>query len=1320
MTTKANLSSQNVWLVSMRQAAALALALALAGASVAAGGAEVPLTAAFKLIEDAVAKGEIPGAVVLVAHRGKIVREAAYGLSDMEHRVPFRTDTVCWLASVTKPVTTAAIMKLVEEGKLRLDDPVEKYLPEFQTQQDKEGRHHAITIRQLLTHTAGLPGDPPTRKDVFDPEWRGKSVAETVGPIAQATLQFIPGARVRYSNAGFYILGRIIEIASGRPYADYVKESILDPLGMKEAFYPRFLASLEPRRMASVYRQRQGERFLYFRYEPGMTTRNDTPDGGLFCPARDLFKFCQMFLDNDGRILSKDSVGQMLREQVASRGLGWALENGGFAHAGSSGAYAWGDPHTGLVAILLIQYNDFRRIPRLHAEFIEAVRTAYRAESKSAGISLFPPEDGGTPRDASRIVAAGPGEFRVRACTEEGRSVLTHAVSRVDLICRNDGAKTQDVTLHLDLSDDGRRTNADNNAFGGMSTRDFIFIQPPGRPWRQIDGSVSGWVCTVRFSAPPGETKVGLSPWYTYGDYLHFIQSLPEHPHLKKARLAMSDGGREHWELTITDPGVPLESKRTIFWHAREHAYETFSSHAMEGLVTYLLSDAAAEARRRYQFVVHPMTNVDGVAQGYEYRSGYDFPQPRGTATGKLTFDAMDRLRPHFAVTWHNWVAPRDVDCLFYTDSEDGKASRRAWDLFTQRFPSPRGVGHRWESETNPLAKNWFGRTLQESNVHQYAMKRYSTQVWGWEMPWWGRNVEDARRSGADFGRAFIATLDAVQAGATPASAEAPPVTVPRWEIHEFEVRGRSHGENPFRDAAVVGEFTSPSGKKLTAEGFYDGGDTWRLRFTPEEEGEWRYLLRGEGAELHQRGRLRCIAPRAHGFIRVHPDNPYAFAYADGTPFFPLGDTCYGLHDDSPITPELRREYLETRRRQRFNFVRMSLGHSHYRAQADPVYWAWGGTPGQPDLDRLNPVFFQSLDGLLRQMRQGGMNAELLLLSFYRLPFTDTTRWTPARERLWLRYVIARYAAFDNIFLWTLSNEYETHPDGGYRLDQPGDPDWAKATARFIKQRDLYDHPVTVHPVISSSTKGATPGAPYDPPWRIGGFFGEGDDLDVLSQQTGQAGAGVVWDEQLQCWTGDDPDLVASLHADRRYRKPVLNTENGYEYLRGQPTEKKQVHHTDKVRHSAWRIVCAGGYFAAGFNGTIGHNDIWNRIDAPNHYTFIVKDEGAAAQLGLLHDFFTSLPFWRMQPFDGVKGDMAVALAEPGHVYVIYLPRGGDVTIDLSSASGQFVAEWFDPRTGATTDEGFVPGDAGHSFKAPDQNDWALRLLRKAPSQEVK
>jgi hypothetical protein len=128
-------------------------------------------------------------------------------------------------------------------------------------------------------------------------------------------------------------------------------------------------------------------------------------------------------------------------------------------------------------------------------------------------------------------------------------------------------------------------------------------------------------------------------------------------------------------------------------------------------------------------------------------------------------------------------------------------------------------------------------------------------------------------------------------------------IEVPRWEMHEFELHGRSRVENPFRDAALVGEFTAPSGTALRIEGFHDGSDAWRLRFAPTEEGEWRYRLRGEGVEIDREGRLRCIAPRGHGPIRIHPVNPYAFAHADGTAFFPMGDTCYGLHGDSPITP---------------------------------------------------------------------------------------------------------------------------------------------------------------------------------------------------------------------------------------------------------------------------------------------------------------------------------------------------------------------------------------------------------------------------------
>lgn len=938
---------------------------------------------------------------------------------------------------------------------------------------------------------------------------------------------------------------------------------------------------------------------------------------------------------------------------------------------------------------------------------------ALAAELRAQNIAWSIPDDGGTPRDPARIEQLAPAEFRIRASFEDGEtSVLRHAVSRVDLVCRNAGDEPTTVIVHLDLSQDGQRTEREGRPEAGMSTRNFAFIQAPGQLWRQVDGTTDGWVATIRFDAPPGETKFGLSPWYAHGDLVPAMHALPEHDHLV-TNVRRSDGGREHWELIITDPEAPSESKRTIFWHAREHAYETFSSFAMEGLIEYLLSDAATDHRRRNVFVLHPMTNVDGVAEGFEYRGGYDWPDPRRTTVGRYTLEAIDRLRPDVAVAWHNWVAPRDRNVVFYTDGEgDGEQlvpTPRAWLRFTQLFPSLRAFEHRWKDETTPLRYNWQGRQpLNEANVHQYAMKKYGTRVWGWEMPWWNCTTDDARRLGRAFAVALLTTLDEIDGGEVPAAVERESVETPQWDMVELATDGATRVENPYRDAALVGEFTAPSGAVKIVDGFFDGADRWRLRFAPDEPGDWTYQLRGEGVEILERGTIHCTAPRGHGFLHKHPDNPYAFAYADGTPFFPMGDTCYGLFDDSPITPELRAEYLATRRAQHFNFVRMTVGHSEARAAADPAYWAWGGTPQNPDLDRYNPEFFRRFDELVEQMRACGMNAELIVLNFYRQPFTDVARWTPAREREWLRYLTARYGAFDNIFLWTLANEYETHPDGVYRLDRPGDVDWARVTSAFLKANDPHGHLVTVHPVVSASAHGASPRDAADPPWRIGEFFGDAAGIDVLSQQTGHHGAGAVWDDALNCWTGDSTTVVASLLADRRYGKPVLNSENGYEFLRGAPTERRQVHATDKVRRTSWRIACAGGYFAAGFHGSIGHSDVWNRIDPSNAYTFSIVGEGAADQLKLLYEFFGEMPYWRMEPID--VGDSVVAMAEAGRVYVAYLPHGGEVELDLGPLDGAATVRWFNPRTGGFDEAAPVEGGGVARFATPDENDWALLI----------
>jgi CubicO group peptidase (beta-lactamase class C family) len=140
-------------------------------------------------------------------------------LADLETRRPFRADTICYIASISKPITAAAVLILVDEGKLGLDDPVERYIPTFRNQKLKgsEGRR-PFTVRQLLTHTSGLRVDSPLRTKPLK-EWLSLKLSETVEAAASTELEFEPGSKSQYSNIGFATLGRIIEVVSGQSTA---------------------------------------------------------------------------------------------------------------------------------------------------------------------------------------------------------------------------------------------------------------------------------------------------------------------------------------------------------------------------------------------------------------------------------------------------------------------------------------------------------------------------------------------------------------------------------------------------------------------------------------------------------------------------------------------------------------------------------------------------------------------------------------------------------------------------------------------------------------------------------------------------------------------------------------------------------------------------------------------------------------------------------------------------------------------------------------------------------------------------------------------
>ncbi len=334
-------------------------------------------------------EGEVAGAVTLVGNANGVQSLLAVGRRDIEDDLPMRPDTLFRIASMTKPITAVAIMILVDEGKLAVDDPVEKHLPEFRGQMLAWTRSgdspvtkrpaRPITLRDLLTHTSGLPDAAPAgsaERDAPPP----KTLAEASQHYARRPLSFEPGSRWAYSNAGINTLGRAVEVASGMPYEAFLKARIFDPLGMVDTtFYP----TPDQIKRAAVTYAREGGKLRPVessREAPTPGDRPPSPAGGLYSTAPDLARLYRLMLnrgESDGkRILSQSAVAEMTRLRTGDLeagfvpgmgfGLGWgfvkapggvteALSPGSYGHGGAFGTQAWIDPTRGRYAILMIQ-----------------------------------------------------------------------------------------------------------------------------------------------------------------------------------------------------------------------------------------------------------------------------------------------------------------------------------------------------------------------------------------------------------------------------------------------------------------------------------------------------------------------------------------------------------------------------------------------------------------------------------------------------------------------------------------------------------------------------------------------------------------------------------------------------------------------------------------------------------------------------------------------------------------------------------------------------------------------------------------------------
>ena len=354
---------------------------------------------------------DISGAVTAVVGPDGIIALEAFGLADVAKKRSMGKDSMFWIASMTKPMTAMGVMMLVEEGKVKLDDPLEKFVPEFKgiqlkTPQGLVAPQRLVTVKDLLTHTSGIdtgavtpPGAPVDTLPL----------AAMAVAFAKKPLTDQPGSKWTYNNNAINLLGRIIEVASGKPYADFMQERLFDPLGMENTtFWPSpdhldvLAKPYSKSKDSGELVEAKNPRFSEPLHEPKRTA---IPAGGLYSCAKDLGKLYQMLL-NDGefggkRYLKAATLKQMTSNQLGDlpkvsfapgmhMGLGFhivhapqevteSLSAGTFGHGGAFGTQGWIDPVKKRAYILLIQRTDLKNGDQseMRREFQKAAKEAY-------------------------------------------------------------------------------------------------------------------------------------------------------------------------------------------------------------------------------------------------------------------------------------------------------------------------------------------------------------------------------------------------------------------------------------------------------------------------------------------------------------------------------------------------------------------------------------------------------------------------------------------------------------------------------------------------------------------------------------------------------------------------------------------------------------------------------------------------------------------------------------------------------------------------------------------------------------------------------
>ncbi len=385
--------------------ARFAAAILLAAAAPITRAAEPDLSPVHAGMQKFIDDGQNMGIVTLIATRDKILYEDAVGTSDGTRKQ--QKDDLFWIASMSKPITAVAAGILVDDGKLKWDDPVEKYIPEFKDMKvNGEPLARPVQLRDLLTHTSGLP--EYTQKD---PRWTLEQFAQQIasqGPRTQ------PGTKWSYTTAGIDAVGRIVEVASGMKFDQFLAKRLLEPAGMKDTSF--WLSEENAKRYSHTYvmsnqtQKLQEQKIPYFYgSEPADKQRPPLGGAGLISTAQDICRFYQMTMNNgkagDKQIIKAETLKEMLTPQTGNLrpGMPWGygfaimadpkflagnamLSPNSYGHGGAFGTNSWVDPKRGMIFVLMLERDRLQPSPDnspMHIAFQDLAVKAIDAAGKA-------------------------------------------------------------------------------------------------------------------------------------------------------------------------------------------------------------------------------------------------------------------------------------------------------------------------------------------------------------------------------------------------------------------------------------------------------------------------------------------------------------------------------------------------------------------------------------------------------------------------------------------------------------------------------------------------------------------------------------------------------------------------------------------------------------------------------------------------------------------------------------------------------------------------------------------------------------------------